>query len=133
MSGPFVLVADDDADIRELVALTLQRRGYAVVVAADGAEAVERARERRPDLAILDVRMPKLDGYGVLSALRADTEASYVPVVVLTASVQEGERARARAIGAEVFLQKPFDRNELLAHVERLLAASRGTVQRERR
>lgn len=125
MSRALILIADDDADIREFVALILDRSGYAVVAVADGAEAVERIRERRPNLAILDVRMAKLDGYGVLSALRSDTEASYVPVVVLTASVREGEQARALAVGADAFLQKPFERRELLAHVERLLGAGR--------
>jgi DNA-binding response OmpR family regulator len=121
MEGRLVLVADDDEDILVLVRTVLERAGYEVVVARDGAEAVAAAQERCPDLAVLDVSMPELDGLEVLRRLRADASTSDVPVLLLSARVQEDDVARGFATGANGYVQKPFSPRELSDRVSELL------------
>ena len=117
-----VLVADDEADIRKLIGVRLGRLGYEVVTANDGEAALARARERVPDLVIIDVRMPKLSGLDVVRELRRDEATRAVPVIMVTASVEEENLARGLEAGAQEVVRKPFRPEELLAHVERLLA-----------
>ena len=118
---PLVLIADDDEDILELVAYRLGRAGYDVVTASDGEGALGSARDRRPQLAVLDVMMPKLDGYDVTRALRADPATEELPVILLTARVQEGDVARGLDAGADDYLKKPFNPQELRARVQAVL------------
>ena len=92
--GALILVADDDGDVRELVVFRLERAGYQVVTAADGQEAVEVALERSPDVCVIDVMMPKLDGYQVTERLRASPGLAEVPIVLLTASVEDAAVSR---------------------------------------
>ncbi len=119
---PLVLVPDDDEDIRSLVAFRLERAGYEVVAARDGEEALDVARERRPDLAILDVMMPKLTGVDVTRRLRSDAATSGIPVILLTARVQEADVARGFEAGADDYIKKPFSPQELRARVAAMLA-----------
>jgi DNA-binding response OmpR family regulator len=118
---PLVLVADDDPDIRELVAFRLERAGYDVVKAADGEEALRVAGELRPDLAVLDVMMPKLTGYDVTSRIREDEAMSRMPVILLTARAQEVDVTRGFEAGADDYLKKPFSPQELRARVQAIL------------
>ena len=118
-----VLVADDDADVRELVEFRLARAGYAVITAADGEQAVAVAIERRPDLCVIDVMMPKLDGYEVTERLREHEELAGVPILLLTASVQEAAVDRGFAVGADDYIKKPFSPRELLERVAAALSA----------
>ena len=118
---PVVLVADDDDDIRDLVAFRLDRAGYEVLRAGDGQQALDLAREHRPDLAVLDVMMPKLTGYDVTRELRADSTTSRIPVILLTARVQEADVARGFEAGADDYVKKPFSPQELKARVQALL------------
>ena len=118
---PVVLVADDDDDIRDLVAFRLDRAGYEVLRAGDGQQALELAREHRPDLAVLDVMMPKLTGYEVTRELRADDATSRIPVILLTARVQEADVARGFEAGADDYVKKPFSPQELKARVQAVL------------
>lgn len=120
--GRLVLVADDDEDILVLVRTVLERAGHEVVAARNGAEAVAAARQRRPDLVVLDVSMPELDGLEVLRRLRADASTSDVPVLLLSARVQEDDVARGFATGANAYVQKPFSPRELSDRVNALLA-----------
>jgi DNA-binding response OmpR family regulator len=122
--APLVLCADDDEDILALVSLRLQRAGFEVVTAADGAEAVDIARSRRPVLAVLDVMMPKRTGYEVLAELRSDDALQGMKVILLSARVQEGDVARGMDAGADAYLAKPFKAQELVAKVEELLGTS---------
>lgn len=117
--APLVLVADDDPDILALVALRLERIGYTVVTAADGAEAL--ARERLPALAVLDVTMPKLTGYDVTRALRAGQSTSGMPVILLTARAQEADLKCGYAAGANDYVTKPFAPHELGERVRAVL------------
>jgi DNA-binding response OmpR family regulator len=118
---PVVLVADDDDDIRDLVAFRLDRAGYEVVRAADGEEALALAKQHVPDLAVLDVMMPKLTGYDVTRELRANAETSRIPVILLTARVQEADVARGFEAGADDYVKKPFSPQELKARVQAVL------------
>lgn len=122
MSDPLlVLCADDDEDILSLVALRLERAGFDVVTAADGEQAVARAREQRPALAVLDVMMPKLTGYEVLAKVRGDEALREMKVILLSARVQEGDVERGMDAGADAYLAKPFKAQDLVAKVEELL------------
>jgi DNA-binding response OmpR family regulator len=118
---PLVLVADDDDDIRALIVFRLERAGYEVLPAADGETALQLATERRPDLAVLDVMMPKLDGYEVTQRLRAQEETSRMPVILLTARAQEADVARGLEAGADDYIKKPFSPQELGARVQAIL------------
>ena len=118
---PLVLVADDDHDILTLVSFRLERAGYDVVAARDGEEALRLALERIPDLAVLDVMMPKLDGYEVTARLRQNGATRRMPVILLTARVQEADIARGFEAGADDYVKKPFSPQELKARVQAVL------------
>lgn len=117
-----VLVADDDEDILQLVSFRLERAGYTVVTAADGQQALAAAREHQPDLAVLDVMMPGLNGYEVTRQLRADEATAAIPVILLTARVQEADVSRGFEAGADDYLRKPFSPQELRSRVQAILA-----------
>jgi CheY-like chemotaxis protein len=121
---PLVLCADDDDDILSLVALRLERAGYDVERASDGERALELARELRPDVAILDVMMPRRTGTEVIELLRADPATSGMRMVLLSARVQQGDVERGLEAGADAYLPKPFRATELVELVARLLAES---------
>jgi DNA-binding response OmpR family regulator len=116
-----VLVADDDPDIQNLVVLRLERSGYRVLRASDGQEALDLALSELPDLAVLDITMPKLDGCEVTRSLRAHAETVGMPVILLTARVQEDDVERGMAAGATDYVKKPFSPQELGARVTSIL------------
>jgi DNA-binding response OmpR family regulator len=120
-----ILVADNDEDILTLVAFRLERQGYEVLVARDGAEALERARQELPDLCVLDVMMPKLTGYDVTRELRADPRTQDVPVILLTARVQEADVRSGFEAGADDYVRKPFSPQELRERVAAALKKRR--------
>lgn len=122
---PLVLVADDDADIRALVAFRLRKSGYDVLEAENGSDALRLARDRTPALAVLDWMMPGLTGIEVVEQLRADPATAHVPVVLLTARVQEADMARGLEAGADAYLKKPFSPKELSERVAETLASGR--------
>jgi two-component system, OmpR family, response regulator MtrA len=116
-----ILIADDDEDILALVKAVLERSGHEVVAVGDGAEALASVRRRRPDLAVLDITMPHVDGLEVLRRLRADAETTALPVVLLSAQAQEADVERGFATGASAYVKKPFSPRELAARVAELL------------
>src|SRR5258707_4413499 len=117
-----VLVADDDEDILLLVTTRLRRDGFEVIAARNGEEALALAQERRPDIAVLDVGMPKLDGLEVLGRIRADETLKTMRVLLLTAKAQESDMRRGYAAGADAYVRKPFSPSELSARVLELAA-----------
>ncbi len=116
-----VLVADDKAPGRELVRTVLEKAGYQVFEAGDGEEAVAEARRIHPDLVILDIHMPGLDGFGVIEKLRQEEGFAATPIIALTASAMMGDRERAMAAGFTGYITKPIRLDALRAEVERLL------------
>jgi DNA-binding response OmpR family regulator len=114
-------VADDDPDILQLVAFRLERAGYDVVKATDGEQALELATELHPDLAVLDVMMPKLTGYDVTRRIREAEATRDMPVILLTARVQEADVQQGFEAGADDYLKKPFSPQELRARVQAIL------------
>lgn len=103
-----VLVADDDTDILRFVEINLRLEGFEVVTARDGTEALAKAVAVRPDLILLDVRMPGIDGYTICARIRADAGLAAVPVIIVTANYGSAEAEAARRVGANDFLVKPF-------------------------
>jgi DNA-binding response OmpR family regulator len=120
MSETVVLVADDDDDILLLVTTRLRRDGFDVIAARDGEEALALAQERRPDVAVLDIGMPKLDGLEVLQRIRADETLKAMRVLLLTAKAQESDVRRGHDAGADAYVRKPFSPAELSARVREL-------------
>jgi DNA-binding response OmpR family regulator len=115
---PLVLVADDDADILSLVSLRLEKAGYDVVSATDGRKAFDLVREQRPDAAILDVRMPEMDGLELIRSIRADEQSKDMLVIALSARVREANIAEGLEAGADEYMQKPFNGKQLIELVE---------------
>jgi diguanylate cyclase (GGDEF)-like protein len=120
-----VLVVDDDPDVARFVEVNLRSAGYDVTVASDGEEALERAVELRPDLVLLDVMMPKLDGFEVAQRLRRDARTSSTSIIMLTAKALSSDKVLGLSTGADDYIIKPFDPVELLARVK-------GTLRRAR-
>ncbi|HVA64296.1 MAG TPA: response regulator [Terriglobales bacterium] len=116
-----ILVAEDDAASRELLAEILRASGYTVIEAADGAEAVDELEQCRPDLVLVDIQMPKLSGYQVLSHLRTHSSQPAIPVVAITAHAMRGDREQALEAGFDGYFAKPIAVAELRRRVAELL------------
>jgi DNA-binding response OmpR family regulator len=119
---PVILAADDDEDILQLVAFRLGRSGYRVLQAHDGEQALALAMETTPDLAVLDVMMPKMDGLEVARRLRAAEATKNIPIIMLTARAQDTDVQGGFEAGANDYLRKPFSPKELRTRVQALLA-----------
>jgi len=117
-----ILLVDDSRVTRELVKVYLIAKDVELVEAADGVEALEKVRENPPDLVLADLRMPRLDGYGLCAALRDDPSTRAVPVVILTSSADAETARRARAAGAREVLRKPIQPQPLIETVNRHIA-----------
>ncbi|HEX4039164.1 MAG TPA: response regulator [Acidobacteriaceae bacterium] len=118
---PLILIADDRPSSRELLRLVLERAGYEVIEAEDGQDALDRARSGNPDLILLDLQMPGMDGYQVLAALRGEDRFQNLPILALTASAMRGDRERILAAGFTDYLAKPAGPEILRETVARLL------------
>ena len=118
---PLLVVADDEQDLLELVRMRLGQGGYEVITASDGKRCLELILEKLPDLVVLDVRMPHLDGYEVTRRIRARPETAGIPVLLLSASVRPEEVERGFEAGANDYLRKPFEASELSERVTALL------------
>jgi CheY-like chemotaxis protein len=116
-----ILIADDRSSSRELLRTVLERSGYAVIEAEDGEAAVERAMAENPDLILLDLQMPRLDGYGALAKLRAEPRFASLPILALTASAMRGDRENILGAGFTDYLSKPAGPELLRETVARLL------------
>ena len=113
-----VLVVEDDPNIRELLQLYLEKEGYAVTLAADGGQGLEKFRAIRPNLVLLDVMMPVMDGWAVCKAIRAESDT---PVIMLTAKSETDDKVTGLKTGADDYVTKPFEMKELLARIEAVL------------
>jgi len=122
-----ILVVDDEPEAVELVEFNLKQAGFSVVSAADGAEALKKARAARPSLIILDVMLPEVDGLEVCKMLRRDPTTATIPIIMLTAKAAEIDRVLGLELGADDYVTKPFSPRELVLRVKKLL--QRGHAQ----
>ncbi len=118
-----ILAVDDERHIVRLVQVNLQRAGYEVVTAYDGKEALEKVESERPDLVVLDVMMPYMDGFSVLQELRKNPVTRDIPVIMLTAKAQDADVFRGWSSGVDCYLTKPFNPLELISFVKRILSS----------
>ncbi len=116
-----ILIVDDERDIVKALMIRLQTSGYEVVYAFDGAQAVFMAHKERPDLVILDIRMPAGDGFSVAQRLGESTQTFKIPIIFLTGSPETNSEQRAQELGARFYIKKPYDPEELLDAVKRAL------------
>ncbi len=116
-----LLLVDDEPDLRESLAIRLKASGYRVVTASDGLEALKTARLLSPDLILLDVMLPRMDGYKVARLLKFDQRYSRIPILILSARGQDLDKELAVSAGADDYLVKPFSSADLLARIEKLL------------
>jgi two-component system cell cycle response regulator DivK len=116
-----ILLVEDNEMNRDMLSRRLERRGYEVIVAVDGEEGVARARSDAPDLVIMDMSLPVLDGWEATRRIKAAPETAAIPVIALTAHVMSGDRERALEVGCDDFDTKPIDLPRLLSKVEALL------------
>ena len=121
-----ILAVDDDERIRRLAQMILQRAGYRVTTANDGREALDRIAQERPDLVLLDITMPHMDGIECLRRLRADPETARLPVILLTARAQDEDILEGTRSGADQYLLKPFNPVEIVEIVKSTLAPTGG-------
>ncbi len=115
-----ILVVDDERHIVRLVEVNLQRAGYDIVTAYDGVEALEKVQSEHPDMIVLDVMMPRMDGFEVLQNLQANPATADIPVIMLTAKAQDADIFKGWQSGVSSYLTKPFNPRELLTFVERI-------------
>ena len=119
-----MLVVDDDDVIRQLICVNLELEGFQVHVAVDGQDALDQVKQVQPHVVTLDIMMPRLDGWEAASRLRADPETAGIKVVLLSARAQEADLERGDRIGVDAYLTKPFDPDELIDTVRRLMTAA---------
>ena len=122
MDGPLVLVVEDYQDAREMYATCLQFSGYRVAEASDGLEAVEKARELGPDIILMDLALPKVDGWEATRRLKADERTRHIPIVALTGHALAGFAEGARQAGCDAFVTKPCLPDQLVAEIQRMLS-----------
>ena len=120
---PRVLVVDDEIGIVRLIQVNLERQGYQVETASNGAEALEKIRRERPNLLVLDVMMPEMNGFELLTIIRSDPALADMPVIMLTAKAQDADVFKGYQLQADMYLTKPFNPSELIAFVKRILSS----------
>jgi CheY-like chemotaxis protein len=125
MPGERILLVEDNLANRRMAEFLLRSRGMIVIEATTGAEAVELARSERPDLVIMDVQLPGMDGFAATRAIKADPITRHIPVVAMTAYAMSGDRERAMAAGCDGYITKPIDTREFPVTIARYLAAHR--------
>ncbi len=116
-----VLIVDDEKDIVEAIQFRLELEGFECLVAYDGEDALAKAKKENPDLILLDVMLPKRNGYTVCRLLKFDEEYKHIPIIMLTAKTQEADKLTGKETGADEYISKPFDMDELLGVMGRYL------------
>ncbi len=121
-----ILVCDDERHIVRLIQVNLEKQGYNIVTAYDGKEGLEKIKAEKPDLVVLDVMMPYMDGFEVLKNLRREPSTEMLPVIMLTAKAQDKDVFEGYSYGADMYLTKPFNPVELVSFVKRILSGASG-------
>jgi DNA-binding response OmpR family regulator len=118
-----ILLVEDDPSVLRAISFILEKEGYQVLTAINGLDGLRKAKEEKPDLLILDVMLPGLDGFEVCHRLRAETQTAQLPILMLSAKGQAADKAMGLSVGANEYLTKPVERSVLLSTIETLLAA----------
>jgi chemosensory pili system protein ChpA (sensor histidine kinase/response regulator) len=126
---PVIMVVDDSLTVRKIAGRLLEREGYQVMTAKDGLDALEQMKETLPDLMLVDIEMPRMDGFDLTKNLRGDTRTVGIPIIIISSRTAEKHRLRAAQLGIEVFLGKPYQDAELLQHVASYLGKRRQAPQ----
>lgn len=116
-----LLLVDDEMDLVETVKFRLEANGYEVLTASDGEEALDKARKDSPDLIILDLMLPKIDGFQVCRTLKFDTNYKHIPIIMFTARAQESDKKTGEEVCADAYIVKPFEPAALLAKIQELI------------
>jgi len=117
-----ILVIEDEKDLVKIITFRLEANDYEVIKAYDGYEGLEKAKKERPDLIILDLMIPKIDGYKVCGLLKADARYNKIPILLFTARAQEADREMGKEVGADGYITKPFEPEALLGKIKELLS-----------
>jgi chemosensory pili system protein ChpA (sensor histidine kinase/response regulator) len=118
---PMVLIVDDSLTVRKITSRLLQREGFAVATAKDGIDALDRIAEQIPDVILLDIEMPRMDGFEFTKTLKADQRNAHIPIIMITSRTAEKHRNRARELGVDLYLGKPYQEAELLKYLREML------------
>lgn len=121
MAKDRILVIDDEPDLLSLAKARLELAGYEVLTASDGEEGLEKARTSAPDLILLDLMLPKMDGFEVCEALKIDEKYKHIPIIILTVKFQPVDIRFAKALGADAYITKPFEGKELVEKIRELI------------
>jgi len=121
MSKKIILVVDDEPELVKAMQIRIELAGYEMLVACNGREGLEKARKEKPDLIILDLMLPKMDGYKVCAMLKHDARYMKIPIIMLTARAQESDEKLGYECGADVFITKPFQHEAVLAKIKELM------------
>jgi DNA-binding response OmpR family regulator len=116
-----ILVVDDEVDLVKTIQFSLEVEGYTVLVSNDGEDALSQARKESPDLILLDIMLPKLDGYKVCRLLKFDERYKHIPILMMTAKTQEKDKVLGIETGADEYITKPFDMDELMEKIKAYL------------
>ncbi len=127
MPAKKILVVDDEVNILTIMEARLLASGYEVIMASDGQEGLAKARNEKPDIIILDIMLPKLDGYKVCRLLKADEQYKHIPIILLSARTQDSDLEIGKQQGADAYVTKPFTADVLLGKIQELLVSKSST------
>jgi len=131
--GSSVLVVEDEQDVADLLRYNLSKEGYDVVIVGNGADALKRARETKPELILLDIMVPQLNGWEVCRRLKQDAETRGIPIIMVTGRVEEGDKVLGFEMGADDYVTKPFSPRELIARIRAVVRRGKGTETVDRK
>lgn len=120
-----ILIVEDEADVASVLAMLLETEGYETILAKDGPAALDKARSEKPDLILLDIMLPKIDGFKVARMLKFDENFRHIPIIMLTAKVQEKDKRTGIETGADAYVTKPFDNSVLLQRISDILVEAK--------
>jgi DNA-binding response OmpR family regulator len=120
-----ILIVEDETDVATVLAMLLEAQEYEVIRAKDGPQALEKARREKPDLILLDIMLPKIDGFKVARMLKFDENFRHIPIIMLTAKIQEKDRRMGMETGADAYVTKPFDNSVLLQRISEILVEAK--------
>ena len=120
-TAPLIMVVDDSLTVRKITSRLLSREGYQVVTAKDGIDALQQMQESMPDVMLVDIEMPRMDGFELTKNVRGDAKTKHIPIVMITSRTAEKHRNYAKELGVNAYLGKPYQEEELLGHIQEFL------------